>query len=136
MRRRICLDAEPLQLHYLKDPPRKVEDLFRDIKDESVDAVVPEVILVEVFKHLCVSGGKEYASDTINSIYLDGKMHIVSLDRLLVILAGKLKCQYRNVLSYNDSILIALALKERATVHTTEKEWPKIPRLEVVKYVF
>jgi PIN domain nuclease of toxin-antitoxin system len=92
--------------------------------------------LVEVFKHLCVSGGKEYASDAINSIYIEGKVQVVPLNRSLVLAAGKLKCQYRNVLSYNDTILIALALKERATVHTTEKGWPKIPRLEVVKYTF
>ncbi|MBN2151975.1 MAG: PIN domain-containing protein [Candidatus Lokiarchaeota archaeon] len=125
-----------MQLHYLRNPPEKVEALFRDIIDGSVDTIIPETILIEAFKHLCVSGGKEYASDVINSIYLDGKVQIVPLNRLLVISAGKLKCQHRNVLSYNDCILIAVALKERATVHTTEKEWPKITHLDVVKYTF
>jgi predicted nucleic acid-binding protein len=136
MRKRICLDAGPIQLYFLKDRPEKVDSLFRDIKSDSVDAFVPEAILVDVFNHLCVSGGKEYASDAINSIYLEGKVQVVPLNRLLVLSAGKLKCQYRRILSYNDAILIATALRERATVHTTEKEWPKIPPLDVVKYSF
>ncbi|HME55142.1 MAG TPA: PIN domain-containing protein [Candidatus Lokiarchaeia archaeon] len=136
MRRRVCLDTGPLQLYYLKDCPNKVESLFQDIKNETIDAIVPEAILIEVFKHLCVSGGKDYASDVINSIYNEITVQIVPLTRTVVLAAGRLKCQYRDVLSYNDAIVIATALHERAEVHTTEKEWPKIPKLEVMKYKF
>ena len=136
MRLRICLDTGPLHLHFLKDRQLKVNTLFNGIKNHLFDAMVPEPVLVEVFKHLCISGGKEYACDSINSLYFDGTIQVVPSDRLLVIAAGKLKCQHRNVLSYNDANLIALALRERAIVHTTEKEWPKIPRLEIVKYTF
>jgi PIN domain nuclease of toxin-antitoxin system len=136
MRRRVCLDAGPVQLHFLKDSPTKVESLFQDITSDKVDAMIPDAILVEVFKHLCVSGGKDYASDVINSICNENVVRIVPLTRILVIAAGKLKCQFRDTLSYNDTIIIATALHERAEVHTTEKEWPKIPKLEVVKYTF
>jgi PIN domain nuclease of toxin-antitoxin system len=75
-------------------------------------------------------------SDAVNSIYNETVMQIVPLTRIVVLAAGKLKCQYRDVLSYNDAIVIATAVHERAEVHTTEKEWPKIPKLEVVKYIF
>jgi predicted nucleic acid-binding protein len=136
MRRRVCLDTGPVQLHYLKDSPTKVEDLFQDIKNDRFDAIVPETILVEVFKHLCVSGGKDYASDVINLIYNEIVLQIIPLTRPVVLAAGKLKCQYRDSLSYNDTIVIATAVQERAEIHTTEKEWPEIPKLEVVKYKF
>ncbi|MEX2681173.1 MAG: hypothetical protein Q6373_006205 [Candidatus Sigynarchaeota archaeon] len=58
-------------------------DLFKEIEDQAIDALVPEVILVELFKQLYILGGKEYASETINAIYLDGNMPVVALDRLL-----------------------------------------------------
>ncbi len=136
MQQRACLDAGTIHQHYIQDPPSKVESLFVDIENGKTRAIVPEQILVEVFKQLCVVRGKGYALKVINDIYANGNLEVRSLSKDLVAESGRLKCQHRDTLSYNDSILIALALEENATLHTTEKNLPQIPGLKVVKYVF
>nr|MDO8088271.1 PIN domain-containing protein [Candidatus Sigynarchaeum springense] len=136
MQRRACLDAGTIHQHYIQDPPPKVENLFVDIENGKIHAIVPEQILVEVFKQLCVVRGKGYALKVINDIYANEYLEIRSLSKDLVAEAGRLKCQYRDIVSYNDAILIALAVQESAMLHTTEKNLPQIPGLKVVKYVF
>jgi predicted nucleic acid-binding protein len=131
-----CLDAGVIDLYYQKDPPQKILQLFRAIDNGEVVAMVPEPTLVEVFKNLCVPIGKEFATRVINSMMDKVELRFVPLSKALILSAGKLKCQFRNVLSYNDAILIAVAINEKATIHTTEKELPKIPHLDVMKYEF
>jgi PIN domain nuclease of toxin-antitoxin system len=97
---------------------------------------VPSIILVEVFKHLCIAGRKEYATSCIRSFELKVHPLLIQLTSDLIIEAGLLKCQFRNTLSYTDSIAIAIALKEKAPFHTTEKNLPQIHNLQVISYEF
>jgi len=133
---RACLDAGVISLYYQKAPPKKIIELFEDIKKGKISAFVPGVILVEVFKHLCVAGGKDYATSCIRSFLQTGRPTLISLTPELVLNAGHLKCRFRTVLSYNDSILVATALKEKVKLHTTEKNLPSIHELKVVSYEF
>jgi predicted nucleic acid-binding protein len=136
MRQRAFLDAGTIHQHFIQDPPEKVEQLFKAIERGEIDAAVPEQVLVEVFKQICVESGKEQASLVINTIYAGDAITIKPVSKDIVVEAGRLKCQYRDVLSYNDAVLIAMAIKEKATVHTTEKNLPRIVGLGVVKYTF
>ena len=95
-----------------------------------------DLLFVEVFKHLCIAGGKDYAANCIRSSQINVPYRSISLTTDLINEAGLLKCQYRKSLSYNDCLSIALALKNNAEFHTTEKELPEIPQLRIVKYKF
>ncbi|GAI87571.1 unnamed protein product [marine sediment metagenome] len=101
-----------------------------------MSAFIPNSILVEVFKHLCVTEGKDYAMRCIISFQYTVNAQFVALTPDLIINAGRLKCQYRTKLSYNDCISISVAIKMRAKLHTTEKKLPKIRNLQVVIYDF
>lgn len=133
---RACLDAGPIYLYYRKNPPKKVMTLMRNIKEQKMSAFVPNSILVEVFKHLCVTEGKDYAMRCIISFQYTVNAQFVALTPDLILNAGRLKCQYRTKLSYNDCISISVAIKMRAKLHTTEKKLPKIRNLRVVIYEF
>jgi predicted nucleic acid-binding protein len=110
--------------------------LFRSIAAGAIEAIVPEVVLVEAFKQLCVGLGKDFAVQFVNSFFVEVAARCTTISKETIIEAGKLKCQHRGVLSYNDAILIATAILEKAVVHTTEKDWTEIPGLKVIKYAF
>ena len=131
-----CLDAGPISLYYQKDPSQKIRELMESIKDHSLSAVVPDIILVEVYKHLCVAKGKDYATGCVRAFQYNFPVQCISLTPEIILDSGRLKCQYRTQLSYNDCIAIITALKMKATLHTTEKNFPKIHNLHVVSYDF
>ena len=133
---RACLDAGPIYLYYRKNPPKKVMTLMRNIKEQKMSAFVPNSILVEVFKHLCVTEGKDYAMRCIISFQYTVNAQFVALTPDLILNAGRLKYQYRTKLSYNDCISISVAVKMRAKLHTTEKKLPTFRNLQVVIYEF
>ncbi|MHA1168586.1 MAG: PIN domain-containing protein [Candidatus Hodarchaeales archaeon] len=133
---RACLDAGPISLYYQKDPKNDIITLFNSINMDKIQAVVPASILVEVYKHLCVAKGNKYAENCIRSFQHGVKVEFVPLTAEAVIEAGKLKCQYRRKLSYNDCIVVTVALAYKATLHTTEKELGKIKNLRVTTYEF
>jgi len=136
MAKRACLDAGPISLYYQKNPPEEIKALINNIKNKNISALVCDVIFVEVFKHLCIAGGKDYAANCIRSFQFKVPYKSFSLTAEIIIEAGLLKCQYRKILSYNDCLSITLALKNNAEFHTTEKDLPEIPRLRIVKYKF
>ena len=109
---------------------------MNQIKNKQVIAVIAESILVESYKHLCKAGGKDYAEGCIRSFLHLIKPRIKSLSSKLIMDAGLLKCQYPSILSYNDAIIIALAIENNATLHTTEKNIPKINHLRLKTYTF
>ncbi len=133
---RACLDAGPIYLYYRKFPPKKVEALIQNIQEQKISAFVPSIILVEVFKHLCVTEGKDHAINCIINFQYDINAQFIALTPDLILDAGRLKCQYRTKLSYNDCIAIAVAIKLKAKLHTTEKNLPKIRNLRVELYNF
>ena len=133
---RACLDAGPISLYYQKDPPEKIEELMKKIKDKVFSVYIPTVILVEVFKHLCLAQGKDYATSSVRSFQYMFKPHLISLTPELILDAGELKCQFRAQLSYNDCISIVTARKMKAVLHTTEKSFPTIHNLKIKTYDF
>ncbi len=136
MAKRACLDAGPISLYYQKNPPEEIKALIKNIKNKNISAFVCDVVFVEVFKHLCIAGGKDYAANCIRSFQINVPYKSFSLTTEIIIEAGLLKCQYRKNLSYNDCLSITLALKNNAEFHTTEKDLPEIPQLRIVKYKF
>jgi predicted nucleic acid-binding protein len=130
------LDAGPIGLNYQQDPPKEILSLFQSLKNKKISAFVSDVVLVEVFKNLCVASGKDHAANCIRSFQNNIPYQPVPLTSKLIIDAGQLKCQYRSKLSYNDCISIAIALDKNAEFHTTEKELPKSLRLRVIEYKF
>jgi hypothetical protein len=136
MVRCVCLDTGPICLYYQKNPPDEINILIKNVKSKKISVLLCNIMFVEVFKHLCIAGGKDYAANCIRSFQLNVPYKSISLTTDLIIEAGVLKCQYRKNLSYNDCISISIALKSNAEFHTTEKDLPDIPRLRVIKYKF
>jgi len=136
MQERACLDAGVIYLYYRKNAPEKVNILINKIKNQNILAYVPKTTLVEVYKHLCVTEGKNFATSCISSFQHNITAHYISLTSELILMAGQLKCQYRLKLSYNDCIALAISLQKKAKFHTTEKNLPKIKNLQIIKYDF
>ena len=136
MTRGICLDTGLLTLFYSKNPPHKIIELMDQIKQKKIRTYIVWPVLIEVYKHLCILRGKNYAESTITSLINNYPVNIINLDISLILKAGALKCQHRTTLSYNDCIIIAYSLNKKLVLHSTEKDLPKIPNLSIVKYQF
>lgn len=136
MQERACLDAGVIYLYYRKNVPEKVNILVNKIKKQTILAYIPKTTLIEVYKHLCVSDGKDFAASCVSSFQHYVIAQYISLTSELILIAGQLKCQYRLKLSYNDCIALAIALQKKAKFHTTEKNLPKIKNLQIIKYDF
>ena len=93
-------------------------------------------VLSEVFKHLCVKRGKYYSEKTILTFLDRYPIRVELPNKDLAIKAGELKCSYRVKLSYTDCFVLALALIRKYEVHTTEKNFPSLQNLKIVKYKF
>lgn len=132
----ICLDTGLITLYYSKTPPNEISELMNKIKQKKVKAYVVWPVLLEVYKHLCILKEKLYAESTITSFLNNYPIVIVDLNLSLILKAGALKCQYRTILSYIDCIVISYSLHKNLTLHTTEKNLPKIHRISVKKYQF
>jgi len=131
-----CLDAGVLSLFFMKNSPKEINLLMERIKKKPNNTYIAKEILIEVYKHLCLLKGYSYANSVLLSFYRDYSVNLMDLTHQLIAKAGKLKCQHRKKLSYNDCIAIAISLQEEAIFHTTEKELPKIPHLRVKSYTF
>jgi len=123
-------------LYLSKNPPEEIESLIKKIQNKEISAAVVAPVLIEVFKHLCVKNGKDFAINAFNSFRARVPLEIVQLTDSLIIAAGNLKCQYRETLSYIDCMVIAYAIEQKIALHTTEKELKNIPKLIVKKYNF
>jgi len=136
MQERACLDAGIIYLYYRKNAPEKVNILMNKIKKQDILAFIPKTTLIEVYKHLCITEGKDFATSCISSFQHNVIAEYISLTSELILITGQLKCQYRMKLSYNDCIAIAIALQKNAKFHTTKKNLPKIKNLLIIKYEF
>ena len=107
-----------------------------NVKKDSANTYIAKVILIEVYKHICVLKGTSYAESILQSFFRTYNVKLTDLTNELIVKAGKLKCQYRTKLSYNDCIAIAISLQKGAIFHTTEKHLPAIPHLRAKTYKF
>ena len=133
---KINLDTGLITLFLMENPPEKVVKLFTNIKSEKIKAFIVPPILTEVYKHLCVANGKIFAQNGVIIILERYPIILVEMTKSLIIKAGELKYQYRNELSYVDCFLLACGMLNKLEIHTTEKEFPSIPNLKIVKYQF
>lgn len=133
----ICLDTGMITLLYSKDTPGQILQLFKNIKEENIEAHVLSPLMAESFYHICKLSGK-VAAETILATFLNTyPIKLVNLNQSLIIKAGLLKCQHAKILSYNDCFAIAYALNKKFTFHTTEKSIEKIfPTLKLKTYTF
>ena len=133
----ICLDTGMITLLYSKDTPQSILQLFKKIKEETIEAHVLSPLLTESFYHICRLSGKVAAETILASFLNTYPIKLVNLNQSLIIKAGVLKCQHTKILSYNDCFTIAYALNKRLIFHTTEKEIGKIfPTLKLKTYSF
>ena len=137
MGKTICLDTGMITLLYSIDTPEQILQLFKNIKEEKIEAHVLSPLMAESFYHICKLSGK-VAAETILATFLNTyPIKLVNLNQSLIIKAGLLKCQHAKILSYNDCFAIAYALNKKLTFHTTEKSIGKIfPTLKLKTYSF
>jgi len=67
MQERACLDAGIIYLYYRKNAPEKVNILMNKIKKQDILAFIPKTTLIEVYKHLCITEGKDFATSCIST---------------------------------------------------------------------
>ena len=137
MGRTVCLDTGMITLLYSKDAPQPILQLFKNIKEEKIEAHVLSPLMAESFFHICKLSGK-VAAETILATFLNTfPIKLVNLNQSLIIKAGLLKCQHTKILSYNDCFAIDYALNKKLIFHTTEKNIGKIfPTLKLKLYSF
>lgn len=137
MVKNVCLDTGMITLLYSKDTPQPILQLFKNIKEEKIQAHVLSPLLAESFFHICKLSGK-VAAETILATFLNTyPIKLINLNQSLIIKAGLLKCQHAKTLSYNDCFAIAYALNKKFTFYTTEKSIGKIfPTLKLKTYSF
>jgi len=137
MGKMICLDTGMITLLYSKDTPQSIMQLFKNIKEEKIEAHVLSPLIAESFFHICKLSGK-VAAETILATFLNTfPIKLINLNQSLIIKAGLLKCQHAKILSYNDCFAIAYALNKKLTFHTTEKNIGNIfPTLKLKTYTF
>jgi len=137
----ICLDTGVISIFFSNNPTNQVKNLMKEIQKHKISAYLPKPVLIEAFFHVCKNDGKENAKITLVNFLEKFPLNLIEFDRNLIIHAGQLKCQHRNILSYIDCMGIAIALNRKIPFHTTEKTLKKIPnkvleKLKVVKYSF
>jgi len=130
------LDTGIITLYLSSKPPLAISELIKNITEQKIYAITLPIVFSEAFKHICVKKGKDYAKSTLLSFQMEVPVKIVDMDMILAYDAGRLKCQYRETLSYIDCALIALTISHKNILHTTEKELSVIPGLQLKQYTF
>lgn len=120
----------------MKEHPKEISQLVVNIRNKPKGTYIAKVLLIEAYKHLCIMKGYSHANSALTTFYRTFPVNFINLSNELIAKAGKLKCQHRAKLSYNDCVAIAIALQEKALFHTTEKNLPAIPHLRVKTYNF
>jgi len=117
----VCLDAGVLCIFFSKEISFEANELLKNIFQLKTVAFVLKPILIESYYHLCKVKGSDYAESIIKSFLIKYPIKIESISENLIYSAGKIKCQNRKILSYNDSLVIAFCLNNNITFYTTEK---------------
>ncbi len=120
------LDASAL-IDFLDSGPglRKVDQLLHAAVQEKTDIFVSVMNLGEVFYWLWIKRSEERARQTIHGLSRL-PIQIVAVDLPQAIKAGELKALHR--IPYVDCIAAALALQQRATLVTADRDFEKLGR--------
>ena len=117
----VCLDAGVLAIFFSKEISFEATELLKSILQLKTVAFVLKPILIESYYHLCKVRGSDHAESTIKSFLIKYPIRIEPISENMIYSAGKIKCQNRKMLSYNDSLVIAFCLNKNITFYTTEK---------------
>ena len=117
----VCLDAGLLGIFFSKEISSEAKELLKNISQSKTVAYILKPILIESYYHLCKIRGSNYAESIIKSFLIKYPLRIESISENLIYSAGKIKCQNRKILSYNDSLAISFCLNNNITFYTTEK---------------
>ncbi len=139
--KQICLDTGIFSMFFednSRDQPRVVQ-LFTDFREKKIEGLVIKPVISEVYYHLCLLKGKEYATSKLISLLHLYPLRLISPGLNDLMLAGQIKCSDRKRLSYIDCLSIAYSLNNNIFFHTTEKLIKYIPvktleRLKVITY--
>ena len=136
---KVCIDAGVLSIYFSDSPTEKVKKLMGAILAEEIMAYILRPILIENYFHICKLNGIDVAQIKIASFIIKYPVKLIKPTDVLIFSAGKLKCQNRKTLSYNDCLSIAFCLNNNVEFHITEKNLKKIPnntlkRLKTEKY--
>ena len=116
---------------------QQINEIINQVRRKTSEALIAEPILSEFFYKVCQKEGLDIARLRVTSlIHSEPRLFsIVSLTEELVMEAGKTKCQVR-IISFADSITIAVAKLKKAHLVTTDGELRNIPDLKVRKIDF
>ena len=106
-------------LEYLADGPNAA--FFAPPIEETRKLVVPSIVVLEVFKRLLQQRGENVATQAA-ALLLQGR--VVDLDPSLALTAARLGLEHRLPLA--DSVILATARRERATIWTQDADFEGI----------
>ena len=123
----LVLDAGVLTLYFAGD--RRVKQFFDEVDGERAVGMIAEVNLAEYYYKTCRKLGKETA-DSRYFMLTSSKLLITNGERLTR-LAALEKCRQRLDLSLADCFALALAIREKAILLTTDRELKKAKGVQV-----
>jgi predicted nucleic acid-binding protein len=109
----ITVDTRFFLIHYLADTEdlklktsRKMVELQREV------AIVPTIVIHEVYKFIHENVGKDTALLRVNSI-LTSRLRIIDLNSKIAVTSAALRCRYRD-LPTADSIIAGTSIEARS----------------------
>lgn len=113
-------------LEYFADGPNAA--FFARAIEHTAELLVPSISLFEVFKRVLVQRGE---GEALQAVSLMQQGHVVELGGTLAIEAARLSAELRIPMA--DSIMLATAREERATLWTQDADFEGLPGVQFVK---
>ena len=123
----LVLDAGVLTLYFAGDP--RVKQFFDEVDEERAVGMIAEVNLAEYYYKTCRKLGKETADSRY--FMLTSSKLLITNDERLTRLAALEKCRQRLDLSLADCFALALAIREKAILLTTDRQLKKAKGVQV-----
>lgn len=109
----LTLDTRFFLTHFLADTTNLKEKTTAKMRDaERASAIVPTIVIHEVYKFELQNLGKEVADLRVNSV-LRANFHVVDLDTSIALEAARLRRKYLG-LPTADAIIAATAIEQKA----------------------
>ena len=103
-------------------------DFFAPAITDEPNLVVPTICMFEVFKRLSLQRGKEAALQAMGMLY---RGQLVALSDEIALQAALLSLEHKLPLA--DSIILATARAQKATLWTQDEHFKNLPGVEYVK---
>jgi len=116
-----------------EDGSDRIDGLLNKIRNQSESAIMPSTVLTELFAILTKRNLKEIAIE-IEEHLIDSGVEVIPVNRDMAVLAGFLKAKYATAqkgFSYNDAIILALAIEYDASICTYDSEFDRVTEVEV-----